>query len=143
MPITAEIAFLAVIADMRAYLHDMEAYLVRRVSTSYGAFPLRLASYWHPTKGGRYMREDYNTYMTMKQVHMGAYLASGAWQFDFWDHPDLVAEIGAAVERGGTILVVLPPGASLEDLPREGVGHGPAMDDFYDAYFGFASPESL
>jgi hypothetical protein len=143
VPITAEIAFFAVIADMRAYLRAMHAYLVRRVSASYGAFPLRLASYWHPTRGSRYLQEDYDKYMPMKEVDMGAYLASGAWQFGFWNHPDLAAEIDAAVQRGGNILVVLPPGASVEDLPREGVSLGLKTDDFYDAYFGFASPESM
>jgi hypothetical protein len=67
---------------------------------------------------------------------------SGAWKFGFWDHPDLAAEIVTAVERGGPILVVLPPG-STEDLPREGVNLGPLMDAWYDAYFGFASPSSM
>jgi hypothetical protein len=74
VPITADIAFNAIVADMRAYLRAMHAYLVRRISTSYAAFPLRIASYWHPTKGTRYLKEDFDKYMTMKQNDMSAYL---------------------------------------------------------------------
>ena len=65
-PITAAIALRAIRLDMRAYLHAMESYLVRRVAASYDSFPLRIASYWHPTKGAKYLKEDYDKYMPLK-----------------------------------------------------------------------------
>eukprot|EP00227_Mantoniella_beaufortii_P019091 CAMPEP_0197601864 /NCGR_PEP_ID=MMETSP1326-20131121/36090_1 /TAXON_ID=1155430 /ORGANISM="Genus nov. species nov., Strain RCC2288" /LENGTH=65 /DNA_ID=CAMNT_0043169135 /DNA_START=1 /DNA_END=198 /DNA_ORIENTATION=- len=49
-PITAAVAIDAIISDMHAYLREMATYLRRRTSV-YGDWPLRLASYWDPQRG--------------------------------------------------------------------------------------------
>ena len=155
VPITADIADDAIVRDLRAYLAAMSAYLKKRMVV-YEDWPLRIASYWCPKRGGEYLIKDWHK-LGKCGGRNGAcdqcrrdggmdeadYLESGAWMVGFWDHPDLSDEIKAAVERGRPIVV---PGGQdpdeISDLPRGGVNLGANLDEFYQAYF-FQSPHSM